>query len=51
MIKVAVAGSAGYERFLREHLFRLPSIRHTRSSFALGCLKQDYSPSPTAAPA
>jgi Lrp/AsnC family leucine-responsive transcriptional regulator len=51
MIKVAVAGSAGYERFLRERLFRLPGIRHTRSSFALGCLKQSYSPSPTAAPA
>ncbi len=49
MIKVAVAGAAGYERFLREHLFRLPGIRHTRSSFALGCLKQGYSPSPTAA--
>ena len=51
LIKVAVAGSAGYERFLREQLFRLPGLRHTRSSFALGCSKQGYSPSPAAAPA
>jgi len=50
MVKVAVAGAAGYERFLREQLFRMPGIRHTRSSFALGCLKQSYSPSPVAAP-
>jgi Lrp/AsnC family leucine-responsive transcriptional regulator len=49
MIKVAVAGSAGYEAFLREKLFRLPGIKHTRSSFALRCLKQSYSPSPIAA--
>jgi Lrp/AsnC family leucine-responsive transcriptional regulator len=46
MIKVAVAGAEGYQRFLREHLFRMPEIRHTRSSFALSCLKQTYSPSP-----
>ncbi len=49
MIKVAVAGSAGYETFLRKKLFRLPGIKHTRSSFALRCLKQSYSPSPLAA--
>jgi Lrp/AsnC family leucine-responsive transcriptional regulator len=49
MIKVAVAGAEGYERFLRDQLFRLPGVRHTRSSFALGCLKQTYSPSPAAA--
>lgn len=46
MVKVAVAGSAGYEAFLREHLFRLPGIKHTRSSFALRCLKQTHSPAP-----
>ncbi len=48
MIKVAVAGAEGYQRFLRDKLFRLPGIRHTRSSFALGCLKQTYSALPSA---
>ena len=40
LIKVAVEGTAGYERFLREQLYRLPGIRHSRSSFALRCLKR-----------
>lgn len=40
LIKVAVEGTAGYERFLRERLYRLPGIRHSRSSFALRCLKR-----------
>jgi len=39
-VKVAVESTAGYERFLRERLYRLPGIRHTRSSFALRCLKK-----------
>ncbi len=49
MIKVAVAGAEGYQHFLREKLFHLPGIRHTRSSFALVCLKQTYSASLPAA--
>jgi Lrp/AsnC family leucine-responsive transcriptional regulator len=40
LIKVAVAGTSGYERFLRERLYRLPGIRHTRTSFTLRCLKR-----------
>jgi Lrp/AsnC family leucine-responsive transcriptional regulator len=39
LIKVAVAGTAGYERFMRESLYKLPGVRHTRSIFALRCLK------------
>jgi Lrp/AsnC family leucine-responsive transcriptional regulator len=39
-VKVAVESTAGYERFLREKLYRLPGIRHSRSSFALRCLKR-----------
>jgi Lrp/AsnC family leucine-responsive transcriptional regulator len=39
-VKVAVESTAGYERFLRERLYKLPGIRHTRSSFALRCLKK-----------
>lgn len=39
-IKVAVAGTAGYETFLREKLYRIPGVRHSRSSFTLRCLKR-----------
>ncbi|MBU8538352.1 Lrp/AsnC family transcriptional regulator [Falsiroseomonas tokyonensis] len=46
MIKAAVGGTLGYERLLRDRLYRLPGIRHTRSSFALRCLKQEMSPIP-----
>jgi Lrp/AsnC family leucine-responsive transcriptional regulator len=42
-IKVAVAGTAGYERFLREKLYKMPGIRHSRTSFTLRRLKQTYS--------
>lgn len=45
-IKVAVAGTAGYEEFLREKLYRLPGIRHTRTSFTLRCLKRTHSVEP-----
>jgi Lrp/AsnC family leucine-responsive transcriptional regulator len=45
-IKVAVDGTAGYERFLRERLYRIPGIRHSRSSFALRCLKRILSVEP-----
>ncbi|QTL04772.1 Lrp/AsnC family transcriptional regulator [Aquabacter sp. L1I39] len=45
-IKVAVDGTAGYERFLRERLYKVPGIRHSRSSFALKCLKRELSPVP-----
>ncbi len=46
LIKVAVDGTAGYEAFLRERLYRVPGVRHSRSSFTLRCLKQAYSISP-----
>ena len=45
-IKVAVAGTEGYERFLREKLYKIPGIRHSRSSFTLRRLKQTYSVQP-----
>jgi len=44
LIKVAVAGTEGFERFLREGLYKLPGVRHTRSIFALRCLKPIRSP-------
>ncbi len=45
-IKVAVAGTEGYERFLREKLYKIPGIRHSRTSFTLRRLKQTYSVQP-----
>ena len=46
LIKVAVDGTRGYESFLRNKLYRVPGIRHSRSSFALRCLKQGGAPIP-----
>lgn len=43
LIKVAVAGTAGYERFLRQRLYKIPGIRNSRSTFALRCLKRVHS--------
>jgi Lrp/AsnC family leucine-responsive transcriptional regulator len=45
-IKAAVAGTAGYEEFLREKLYKIPGIRHTRTSFTLRCLKRTFSVQP-----
>lgn len=45
-IRVAAAGTDGYERLLREKIYTLPSVSHTHSSFALRCLKQTYSVQP-----
>ena len=39
LVKVAVDGTAGYERFLREKLYKISGIRHSRSMFALRCMK------------
>ncbi|EHL96556.1 putative leucine-responsive regulatory protein [Acetobacteraceae bacterium AT-5844] len=46
LIKAAVNGTAGYEALLREKLYRLPGVRHTRTAFALRCLKRNLSPVP-----
>jgi Lrp/AsnC family leucine-responsive transcriptional regulator len=46
LIKVAVAGTEGYERFLRQKLYKLPGVRNTRSTFTLRCLKRAASVAP-----
>ncbi|MGO4377926.1 Lrp/AsnC family transcriptional regulator [Pseudoduganella sp. RAF53_2] len=46
LIKVAVAGTAGYEEFLRKKLYKLPGLRHSRSTFVLRCLKREHSVEP-----
>ena len=51
LIKVAVAGTEGYERFLRQKLYKLPGVRHTRSTFTLRCLKRSPSVTPSFTPA
>jgi Lrp/AsnC family leucine-responsive transcriptional regulator len=43
-IRIAVRDTRDYERLLRERLYRLPGIRHTKSSFVLGCLKESLLP-------
>jgi Lrp/AsnC family leucine-responsive transcriptional regulator len=46
LVKVAVAGTEDYERFLRETLYRIEGIRHSRTTFALRVLKRDISVDP-----
>lgn len=46
LIQVAVSGTEGYERFLRQKLYKIPGIRHSRSTFALRCLKRIHSVTP-----
>ena len=46
LIKVAVSGTEGYERFLRQKLYKLPGVKHTRSTFTLRCLKRTASVTP-----
>ncbi|MCE2858812.1 MAG: Lrp/AsnC family transcriptional regulator [Oxalobacteraceae bacterium] len=43
-IRVAVEGTRGYERFLRERLYKIPGIRNSKSSFVLRRLKQSQLP-------
>lgn len=45
-IKLAVEGTQGYADFLSRKLYKLPGVRHSRSSFTLGCLKKSVSVSP-----
>jgi DNA-binding Lrp family transcriptional regulator len=46
LVKVAVAGTEHYERFLRESLYRIEGIQHSRSTFALRALKRAISIAP-----
>lgn len=46
LVKVAVAGTAGYEEFLRRRLYKIPNIRSSRSTFVLRSLKKEHSIAP-----
>lgn len=52
LIRIAVRDTRDYERLLRERLYRIPGIRHSKSSFVLRTLKDSAIPLPgVAAPA
>ena len=40
-IRIAVKDTRDYERLLREKLYKIPGIRHSKSSFVLRVLKED----------
>jgi Lrp/AsnC family leucine-responsive transcriptional regulator len=48
-IRIAVKDTRDYERLLRESLYRLPGIRHSKSAFVLRTLKESQLPLPTEA--
>ncbi len=43
-IRIAVKDTRDYERLLRESLYRIPGIRHSKSSFVLRTLKESQIP-------
>jgi Lrp/AsnC family leucine-responsive transcriptional regulator len=43
-IRIAVRDTRDYERLLREKLYRIPGIRHSKSSFVLRRLKDTQIP-------
>ena len=46
LIRLAVRDTRDYERLLREQLYKLPGIRHSKSSFVLRRLKESTVPLP-----
>jgi Lrp/AsnC family leucine-responsive transcriptional regulator len=43
-IRIAVKDTRDYERLLREKLYKIPGIRHSKSSFVLRTLKKEDTP-------
>ncbi len=43
-LRLAVRDTRDYERMLREQLYKIPGIRHSKSSFVLRQLKQAFLP-------
>jgi len=44
LIRIAVRDTRDYERLLRQRLYRIPGIRHSKSSFVLRTLKEAMIP-------
>jgi Lrp/AsnC family leucine-responsive transcriptional regulator len=45
-IRIAVRDTRDYERLLREKLYKIPGIRHSKSHFVLRALKENGQPLP-----
>lgn len=43
-LRIAVSDTRDYERLLRERLYKIPGIRHSKSSFVLRQLKHSHLP-------
>jgi Lrp/AsnC family leucine-responsive transcriptional regulator len=43
-IRIAVKNTRDYERLLREKLYKIPGIRHSKSSFVLRVIKDEHVP-------
>ncbi|WP_306391971.1 Lrp/AsnC family transcriptional regulator [Telluria beijingensis] len=46
LLRIAVKDTRDYERLLRERLYKIPGIRHSKSSFVLRTLKKVDTPLP-----
>lgn len=46
IVRIAVRDTKDYERLLRERLYKIPGIRHSKSSFVLRTLKESLTPLP-----
>jgi Lrp/AsnC family leucine-responsive transcriptional regulator len=44
IVRIAVRDTRDYERLLRERLYKIPGIRHSKSSFVLRTLKLSDTP-------
>jgi Lrp/AsnC family leucine-responsive transcriptional regulator len=44
ILRIAVSDTRDYERLLRERLYKIPGLRHSKSSFVLRSLKQGALP-------
>ncbi|MCC6192929.1 MAG: Lrp/AsnC family transcriptional regulator [Burkholderiales bacterium] len=44
IVRIAVRDTRDYERLLRERLYKIPGIRHSKSSFVLRTLKESDAP-------
>ena len=49
-LRIAVQDTRDYERLLRERLYKIPGIRHSKSNFVLRCLKESPLPIPKPEP-
>jgi Lrp/AsnC family leucine-responsive transcriptional regulator len=49
-LRIVVQDTRDYERLLRERLYKIPGIRHSKSSFVLRCLKEGSLPLPLPLP-